>query len=437
MMKSLLSFIKWDFQFRRPRDQRIWPALLLIMCVAGAAFHAFLRSLPGQERTTNPHGTIQIPCEECHTPEGWKPMKSATDFDHQKTKFPLRGLHVRVSCMECHVDLAFTRAGSQCTDCHADIHRRQLGADCEKCHTVHGWREVAKGVNEHTNRFPLVGAHALTGCESCHKGAAVGLFRGLNTDCAFCHIEDFRNARTVNHVEAGFTLRCESCHGTDSWQAGFNHAAGTGFALLGAHATLDCLQCHIGGKFAGTPADCVNCHLKDFNATTNPNHVTSGLPQVCSVCHNTVAWTPAVFNHSGTRFPLTGAHVAVDCLSCHVGGVFTGTPTDCNSCHSGDFAAVTDPNHVAAGISRDCAACHTTATWSGARYNQHRFPIYTGAHAGRWTSCNTECHTNSSNYSVFSCLAPCHLQAETNSKHTGVSGYVYSSTSCYACHPRG
>ncbi|MGE5757980.1 MAG: hypothetical protein ACM3W8_03845, partial [Sideroxydans sp.] len=35
------------------------------------------------------------------------------------------------------------------------------------------------------------------------------------------------------------------------------------------------------------------------------------------------------FNHFETGFPLTGAHLTTECGSCHVAGVFKGTPRNC------------------------------------------------------------------------------------------------------------
>jgi nitrate/TMAO reductase-like tetraheme cytochrome c subunit len=164
--------------------------------------------------------------------------------------------------------------------------------------------------------------------------------------------------------------------------------------------------------------------------------VTANFPQDCSICHNTSAWTPASFNHALTRFPLTGAHISVACTSCHSNGVYAGTPTDCYSCHSREYTTTTDPNHVAAGFPRDCSTCHSTAAWTGATFTHAQFPIYSGTHAGRWSSCG-DCHTNSSNYAVFSCTTSCHDKTATDSNHRGVSGYVYNSANCYSCHPSG
>ena len=82
------------------------------------------------------------------------------------------------------------------------------------------------------------------------------------------------------------------CHTTVTWTGGkFDHNGRTKFALTGAHATVECAQCHVGSKFAGTPTNCVGCHLPDFQKTTNPNHVAAGFPQDCTMCHVTTQWS--------------------------------------------------------------------------------------------------------------------------------------------------
>jgi hypothetical protein len=392
---------------------------------------------PQASRNMGPHGAIGIACSNCHEQGSWKPIRRFPDFDHKTTRFPLQGMHAKAYCRDCHVRLIFSSAGSACVDCHADIHRRQLGGNCEQCHSARGWRVSPMSVNGHENRFPLLGAHATLQCESCHKGAAVSQFRGLNTDCSFCHISEFNAAKTINHKTAGFSVRCELCHSSDTWLRGFNHALSTGFPLTGAHAQQDCAQCHPGYKFAGTAANCVDCHLQKFIQAANPNHVTSNFPQNCSICHSTTAWTPAAFDHSKSSFTLTGAHRTVACTSCHIAGVYAGTPTDCYSCHSKEFNSTSNPNHVGAGFGKDCSQCHSTSTWSGAVFSHTRFPIYSGSHAGKWSACS-DCHANSSNFSSFTCVT-CHEHSKTtvDSKHRGVSNYVYNSANCYACHPNG
>jgi len=115
-----------------------------------------------------------------------------------------------------------------------------------------------------------------------------------------------------------------------------------------------------------------------------------------------------------------------------VNNQFAGTPTDCYSCHATDYNGTTNPNHKSAGFPTTCATCHTTTSWSGATFNHTWFPT---SHGNANGVCST-CHTNSADYSVFQCTG-CHSQSKTNSEHSGVKGYVWSSPSCYQCHPKG
>ena len=57
------------------------------------------------------------------------------------------------------------------------------------------------------------------------------------------------------------------------------------YQLVGAHATLDCSSCHSGGVYAGLPSDCVDCHIEDYNATSDPNHSAAGFETACDNCH--------------------------------------------------------------------------------------------------------------------------------------------------------
>ena len=379
----------------------------------------------------SPHGNLNMSCTNCHTETAWKPIRSMPEFDHSKTRYPLRGMHASVDCVQCHTSMVFSNVGMKCADCHADFHHGQFGTNCAQCHTVNGWRVSIASIQEHQNRFPLVGAHATLQCEDCHKQAAAGRFQGLSTDCYSCHAKQFQTA-SLDHRALGFPPTCETCHSMDSWVgAKFDHARFTGFALTGMHATLDCTACHINGKFKGTPVDCYSCHLKDFNQTNNPNHAQAGFPHDCSTCHTTAGWSGAKFDHTAfTKFPLTGMHATLQCTACHVNGRFQGTPADCYSCHAADFNRTTNPNHVQAGFSHDCSTCHSTAGWSGANFNHASvFPL-TGAHA---TLACAACHVNNNFTSVGTTCVSCHLKdynGTTNPNHKA-SGFP---TDCATCH---
>jgi hypothetical protein len=196
---------------------------------------------------------------------------------------------------------------------------------------------------------------------------------------------------------------------------------------------VQCASCHAAGRYAGTPTDCASCHLARYNVTTSPNHAAAAFPRDCALCHTTLQWRGASFSHA--RFALTGAHQQVQCANCHAAGRYAGTPTECASCHLARYNAAVSPNHVAAAFPRDCALCHNTVRWRGVVFSHSRFPIYSGTHATKWSSC-ASCHVNPSNFKDFSCLG-CHAKTRTDDKHRQVRGYAYVSAACYSCHPTG
>jgi hypothetical protein len=170
--------------------------------------------------TQSPHGKLDIPCGTCHTAADWKVIPRKIRFNHTQTGFPLRGRHTTVACRDCHADLNFANTPDRCQACHADLHRRKNGAECELCHNTNGWQVSIHNINEHQDRFPLVGAHAVVDCYSCHKVGTVGQFNrfGLSTECISCHAAAFNRASAPNHRASGFSTDCQECHlSMDSW----------------------------------------------------------------------------------------------------------------------------------------------------------------------------------------------------------------------------
>ncbi len=388
-----------------------------------------------------PHAASGFPttCETCHSTTNWT---SAT-FNHSATNFPLTGGHLAVSCNACHGDGVYKGKSTLCVSCHqTDFNSTSSPAHaaagfpttCETCHSTTNWTSAT--FNHSTTNFPLTGAHVSLACNACHGD---GVFKGKPTTCVSCHQTDFNSTSSPAHAAAGFPTTCETCHSTTNWtSATFNHST-TNFPLTGAHLAVACNACHGDGVYKGKSTLCVSCHQTDFNSTSNPAHAAAGFPTTCETCHSTTNWTSATFNHSTTNFPLTGAHVSLACNACHGDGVFKGKPTTCVSCHLADYSATNNPIHSAAGFPQTCEQCHTTSTWSGATFNHDGsfFPIYSGSHQGRWSVC-ADCHTSVSNYAVFTCMSgSCHGKSSTDSNHSGVSGYRYDATACYACHPRG
>ncbi|MFZ5922418.1 MAG: cytochrome c3 family protein [Chloroflexota bacterium] len=76
-------------------------------------------------------------CGQCHNPSGW----GDTNFNHNKTGFPLEGKHAKASCEKCHKNGKFQGTPNDCYACHKndDEHNGKKGTNCGKCHNPKGW----------------------------------------------------------------------------------------------------------------------------------------------------------------------------------------------------------------------------------------------------------------------------------------------------------
>ncbi|HWM92132.1 MAG TPA: hypothetical protein VN493_15315 [Thermoanaerobaculia bacterium] len=236
---------------------------------------------------------------------------------------------------------------------------------------------------------------------------------------------------------------CETCHSPEGWRPlrkplPFDHGKETGFPLVKSHREVACLGCHQDLRFQRVATACVDCHR-------DPHRGELGLS--CESCHSPHGWDSRrqVFEiHNASLFPLTGAHTALDCGSCHRGSPpneFRGTPRDCFSCHAEDYRRA-QPDHVRSGFPTQCETCHTTSDFSDADFRAHDarfFPIFSGVHRGVWDSCSS-CHTsvNQGNFQNFTCLT-CHehRRSEMDDEHDDVRAYRYESNACLSCHPQG
>ena len=161
----------------------------------------------GCHRAQDAHGgALGRACGSCHSGTAWN---AGVRFDHDLSRFPLVGLHIVVTCAQCHATQRFTDAPTDCFGCHAqnDVHRGALGKDCAACHSPNGWK-LWRFDHDTRTRFPLTGAHALLRCADCHVKPATVV--KLSRDCLSCHGRD--------DVHAGqFGRHCERCHGTVSF----------------------------------------------------------------------------------------------------------------------------------------------------------------------------------------------------------------------------
>ncbi|HBC45759.1 MAG TPA: hypothetical protein DCZ43_01795, partial [candidate division Zixibacteria bacterium] len=332
----------------------------------------------------NPHGDISWECFDCHNTESWNVIKPEIAFKHEKTGFPLIGQHAKVACLSCHKNLAFSHIASACVDCHTDIHRGQFGNDCQSCHSPQNWESKHDVFELHSSKgFPLVGLHSIADCNACHINQQKNEFAMTPVQCRGCHESNFKTATDPNHTLAGFSADCQSCHQpvAANWNnSTYQHPAA--FALHGAHAKIDCASCHA-TQFAGLSNQCVSCHENDFNATTNPAHLTFGFPTTCETCHDDVSWNRAQFDHlQASNFELRGAHINIQCIACHIDNQIHDLPTNCYGCHQNAYMQATNPNHSQGNFPQDCLQCHNESAWQPATFDHAntQFPL-TGAHS--------------------------------------------------------
>ncbi|MFH1196821.1 MAG: hypothetical protein V1720_14050 [bacterium] len=390
----------------------------------------------------SPHGDdFDLDCENCHNADTWAVNIQNIQFEHQTTGFTLTGQHNLINCKSCHVNLQFKKVKKQCFECHTDVHEETVGTECANCHQPSSW--IVTNITEihQMGRFPLVGAHATADCRQCHTGVSKVNFAPLGIECVDCHRMDYSNAKSPNHIAGNFSTDCQECHSltSDQWSAtSFSH---TFFPLSGGHQISNCFECHSQNTFSGLTQECSVCHINNYNATVNPPHQSLQFPTECNQCHTTTpGWQPANFAIHDQYYPLIGAHAAIsnNCSTCHTTG-YTNTPNECYGCHSSDYNGTANPPHASSGFSTNCEECHSPNAWSPATFDHDGqfFPIYSGKHAGAWDNCS-DCHTNTSNFSMFSCI-DCHEhnKQDMDEEHNGINGYSYNNDACYSCHPTG
>ncbi len=355
------------------------------------------------------HATVTgKPCNECHKDHLGRGAALVPDppatFDHRVAMFPLDGKHAQLPCARCHAARHWVEIPSTCARCHKDVaHRGQLGADCAKCHRAEGWKPPTRTAADH--RVSLAGGHAKLTCVNCHRAGRHLVAEqacshchnqphpGTTASCASCHpVTQWTQVVYTHRTSAAriegkhqtlaclschprfkFTPTptscagchdtqrphrplgaCDKCHGAVAWSTDtFDHAAPeVGFAVDGAHTTLDCGACHTRPiKFGAPPRSCTGCHADV--------HGSQFASRACTTCHTTGAWRPstiAATHHDGFGFALRDSHLRAPCAGCHGTGVFKGTATACATCHP-------DTRHRGRFGTR-CESCHDATTWS-------------------------------------------------------------------------
>jgi len=235
-----------------------------------------------------------------------------------------------------------------------------------------------------------------------------------------------------------------------------------------AHAKLEsnCSACHDRTDRSRQTALCLDCH-KEIAAdirdkTRYHGRMQSSATGQCRGCHaehkgrdaDINKLSEAGFTHQLASFPLDGAHLALDCGSCHRSNTpYRKAASTCIGCHKKDDA------HRGA-LGTDCASCHDTKTWRQTHFdhdktefpltNKHREVSCAACHAGeRYKGTPKQCvachmpddvHRGSQGPQC----ANCHTTADWTSQkfdHTRETGFAllgrHAHIGCQECHRSG
>ncbi len=388
-------------------------------------------------------------CLSCHSQTKWTIEK----FDHSKFDFDLKGKHAELKCIDCHkqknpsagqaivskVDSHIWKGlKKNCNSCHNDVHffgsfqSKQLGLlnRCETCHNEKEWKpKVEFDHNKQTN-FTIDGKHSDLKCVSCHVPnratlTSKTLLPQLKSNKSSLYHFNELNAKTCNTCHSNphlgvfsdkrAKMSCTTCHTTDGWdlqkgEGKFDHTK-TRFSLLGAHAKVECKSCHLKegknlykfdlSKQAGCIACHENIHLNDMSSKFSSKS--------CLDCHNQDKWKVLEnknyqFDHSITRFALTGKHIETKCVDCHKEKTlhhrqFLFSKADqkfCISCHDN----VHKDQFSKELNSKSCSTCHTTQNFTNRLQFDHSTTEYPlrGKHMD--LKCSL-CHTTQKDLAPF------------------------------------
>jgi hypothetical protein len=278
----------------------------------------------------------------------------------------------------------------------------EIGGKCRLCHTA-----------------PWDSATMAERCADCHSDIVADMSKIAKAHGAMLHKDPNLTCRHCHPEHRGATVSLT----LDSARVDFPHDVMgyplSGHALTVANEPFACEDCHPQSVKQFDQATCVDCHLKIDKAFTQAHSVSWG--KDCLACHDGVDTYNKHFDHGKVPFALLGAHVNVDCYTCHTQARslvdLQSLPRDCFSCHQKD-----EPH--AGRFGSDCAECHTMNAWKPATFD-HNLAAFKleGKHIE--VACE-DCHPVDPQQVMSTECFACHAKDD---KHKGAFG-----EKCDLCH---
>lgn len=187
------------------------------------------------------HGGTASPCEDCHQVQGFKPAS----FDHGPCTCAFPGKHQTVECLACHEGFRFTDTPTLCSGCHEDDRPHQPLGECARCHDALSWKEnrFDHDKSKFPLRGSHLAVSCVQCHAGMGQGQLSQVqFRGVPTACAGCHAEAGMNAHG-DFGACERCHRPDPPGGGGFSSSSFDHAS-IGFPLTGRHADTPCQTCH-------------------------------------------------------------------------------------------------------------------------------------------------------------------------------------------------
>jgi hypothetical protein len=156
-------------------------------------------------------------CTECHDESATSWLSS---FDHDKSTFPIRGIHASLPCKACHTQNRFRGTPVECVSCHLREYTAttnpghvaaKFSTDCETCHRALTWQPAS--LFPHDQWFPIgAGSHHSPGrwnsCADCHANqASYAAF-----ECINCHQHNRTDTDNSHSRRAGYQYLSSACY---------------------------------------------------------------------------------------------------------------------------------------------------------------------------------------------------------------------------------
>ena len=138
--------------------------------------------------------------------------------------------------------------------------------------------------------------------------------------------------------------------------------------------------------------------------------------------------TPNRAFHNATAFPLQGKHQTVACESCHLRGMYKGTPATCYDCH---WARRRDDKFQTR-LGTQCETCHRPTAWSAVRWD-HAATTGLPLNGSHTTIGCESCHRGGDFRATAVACATCHQKdyQATQSPNHAAAGFPLQ---CETCH---